>query len=49
MLQDWVILLVSLCYLGILFAIASYADKRADVGRSIISNPYIYTQSIAVY
>ncbi len=49
MLQDWVILLVSLCYLGILFAIASYADKRADVGRSIISNPSIYTLSIAVY
>jgi Na+/proline symporter/nitrogen-specific signal transduction histidine kinase len=49
MLQDWVILLVSLCYLGILFAIAYYGDKRADAGRSIISNPYIYTLSIAVY
>jgi Na+/proline symporter/signal transduction histidine kinase len=49
MLQDWIILLVSLCYLGILFAIASYADKRADSGRSIISNPYVYTLSIAVY
>lgn len=49
MLQQWVILLVSFCYLGVLFAIASYADKRADAGRSIISNPYIYTLSIAVY
>ncbi len=49
MLQEWVILLVSICYLGTLFAIAYYADKRADAGRSIISNPYIYTLSIAVY
>jgi Na+/proline symporter/nitrogen-specific signal transduction histidine kinase len=49
MLQPWVILVVSFCYLGILFAIAYYADKRADAGRSIISNPYIYTLSIAVY
>ncbi len=49
MLQHWVILLVSFSYLGILFAIAYYGDKRADAGRSIISNPYIYTLSIAVY
>ena len=49
MIQEWVLLLVSLCYLGILFGIASYGDFRADSGRSIISNPYIYTLSIAVY
>ena len=49
MLQQWVILLVSFCYLGILFAIAYYADQRADAGRSLISNPFIYTLSIAVY
>jgi len=49
MLPEWIILLVSLCYIGLLFAIASYGDMRADSGRSIISNPYIYTLSIAVY
>jgi Na+/proline symporter/nitrogen-specific signal transduction histidine kinase len=49
MLQEWVILLVSLSYLGTLFAIAYYADYRSDRGKSIISNPYIYTLSIAVY
>ncbi len=49
MLQQWIILLVSFGYLGILFAIAYYGDKRADAGRSIISNPYLYTFSIAVY
>ncbi len=49
MLQEWVILLVSLLYLGTLFAIAYYADWRSDRGRSIIANPFIYTLSIAVY
>ena len=49
MLQQWIILLVSFGYLGILFAVAYYGDKHADAGRSIISNPYIYTCSIAVY
>jgi hypothetical protein len=33
-LQGWVIVLASLAYLGILFAIAWYADHRADSGRS---------------
>lgn len=49
MLQSWVILVVSFAYLGVLFAIAYYGDKRADAGRSIISNPYIYALSLAVY
>jgi len=49
MLPHWLILLVSFGYLGLLFAIAYYGDKRADTRRSIISNPYIYTFSIAVY
>ncbi|MDH4232359.1 MAG: histidine kinase, partial [Nitrospirota bacterium] len=49
MLPHWIILLISFGYLGILFAVAYYGDKRADAGRSIISNPYIYTFSIAVY
>ncbi len=30
MLQGWVILLVSVLYLSVLFAIAYYGDKRAD-------------------
>jgi len=49
MLQGWVILLASLTYLGILFGIAYYGDHRADTGRSIIANPYIYALSMAVY
>ena len=49
MLQSWVIIPVALAYLGILFAIAYYGDKRADQGRSIIANPYIYSLSLGVY
>jgi len=48
MLQKPVIILVSFAYLGLLFAIASYADRRADAGRPIAS-PYIYSLSLAVY
>jgi len=49
MLQEWVIILTSFAYLGLLFAIAYYADQRADRGRSIIASPYIYSLSLAVY
>jgi Na+/proline symporter/nitrogen-specific signal transduction histidine kinase len=49
MLESTTIFLAAFVYLGILFAIAYYGDKRADEHRSIISNPYIYTLSIAVY
>lgn len=49
MLQVWTVAFISLCYLGVLFAIAYYGDQRADKKRSLINNPYIYTLSIAVY
>ncbi|MGB5748802.1 MAG: sensor histidine kinase [Desulfobacterales bacterium] len=49
MLQTGIILFVSFSYVSLLFVIAYYGDKRADAGRSIISNPYIYALSLAVY
>ena len=49
MLSGWIIISVSFVYLSLLFAIAYYGDKRADQGRSLIANPYIYSLSIAVY
>jgi Na+/proline symporter/nitrogen-specific signal transduction histidine kinase len=49
MLSGPVIIAVSLLYLGLLFAIAYYGDKRADAGRSIIATPHVYALSIAVY
>ncbi len=49
MLSDGVIIASALAYMGVLFGIAYYGDQRADAGRSIIANPYIYTLSLAIY
>lgn len=49
MLSTESIIFVSICYIGVLFAVAYYGDKRADAGRSIINSPYIYALSMAVY
>jgi Na+/proline symporter/signal transduction histidine kinase len=49
MLSGPVIITVAFLYLGLLFAIAYYGDKRADEGRSLIASPSIYALSIAVY
>ena len=49
MLNGTTIFLVSFGYLGLLFAIAYYADQRADAGRTIIASPYVYSLSLAVY
>jgi len=49
MLHGSVIILASFAYLGVLFAIAYYADQRADAGRPVIASPYIYSLSLAVY
>src|SRR5687768_17316230 len=49
MLQGTTIIFTSFAYLGLLFAIAYYADKRADAGRPILAGGYIYSLSLAVY
>src|SRR6476660_9290603 len=49
MLSGTAIIFTSFAYLGLLFAIAYYADERADAGRSVIASPYIYSLSLAVY
>src|SRR5688572_15464293 len=49
MLQGPVIILTAFAYLGLLFAIAFYADKRADAGRPLIASAYVYSLSLAVY
>ncbi|MGZ5101816.1 MAG: sodium:solute symporter family transporter, partial [Usitatibacter sp.] len=49
MLQGWVVVFASFGYIGLLFAIAWYADRRARSGRSVIANPVIYSLSLAVY
>src|SRR5437868_12782543 len=49
MLQGWLVVLASFGYIGLLFAIAWYADRRALAGRSVIGSPVIYSLSLAVY
>ena len=49
MLQGWLIVVTSFAYLGLLFAIAYVADRRAEQGRSVIASPYIYSLSLGVY
>jgi Na+/proline symporter/nitrogen-specific signal transduction histidine kinase len=49
MLTTEIILLFAFGYTGVLFAIAYFGDRRAAQARSIISNPYIYALSLAVY
>ena len=43
------IVVTSLGYVSILFAIAYFGDRRASQGRTLIANPIIYALSIAVY
>src|SRR5574337_959967 len=49
MLSVSVIAVTSFAYLGLLFAIAHFGDKRADQGRSVIANSTVYALSLAVY
>ncbi|MBB3773069.1 Na+/proline symporter/CheY-like chemotaxis protein [Angulomicrobium tetraedrale] len=50
MLQAWVIIAVALVYVGFLFAVASYGDRRAArERRGRDGRPYIYALSLAVY
>jgi len=48
MLSGWSIILISLAYVGLLFAIAYYGDKTTR-GQSYASKPVIYSLSLAVY
>ena len=49
MIAAWVILAVGLSYVGILFGVAFFGDRRAEQGRSLIASPYVYAFSMAVY
>ena len=48
MIADWFVGLLTLVYLGALFAIARFGDRRADAGRSVMSST-VYALGIAVY
>ncbi|MFD2513751.1 ATP-binding protein [Pontibacter locisalis] len=45
----WLVIAISFLYLALLFGLASWAERRSAAGRSLVSNPYIYALSMAVY
>jgi len=49
MLTGPVVVVVSFAYLLLLFAVAYFADRRAEQGRSVIANAWTYALSLAVY
>jgi Na+/proline symporter len=42
-------LLLMVLYLLLLFGVAQYAVRRGQAGKSIVSNPYVYSLSLCVY
>ena len=48
MLSVPLVIVASFAYLLLLFGVASFADRRAHQGRSIIANPWVYSLSLAV-
>src|SRR5215468_4301414 len=49
MLAPWFVSVVALGYLGLLFAIAFYGDRRAQQLRGGVREPVIYALSLAIY
>ncbi len=49
MLQPWILILASLAYISILFAIAHYGDRQIQNNRRIPHRALIYSLSIAIY
>ncbi len=51
MLNSWTVVLIALAYVGVLFAVASYGDRkvRGSIGSHGQPRPLIYALSLAVY
>ena len=49
MLQGWVVIAVALAYIGLLFLVASYGDRRRGLGRDGRARLLIYPLSLAIY
>jgi len=47
--SPWILLLIILSYLLLLFSVAYFAERKELQGRSLVSNPYVYSLSLAVY
>ncbi|MCB1956435.1 MAG: histidine kinase [Rhodocyclaceae bacterium] len=49
MLTAPVLIMVTVAYLGLLFGVAWFGDRRADERRSIVASPVVYSLSLGVY
>ena len=49
MLHGWIVIAVALCYIGLLFLVASYGDRIRGMGREGRSRLLIYPLSLAIY
>ena len=49
MLQGWVVVIIALAYIGFLFLVASYGDRRRELSRGSTSRLLIYPLSLAIY
>jgi Na+/proline symporter/CheY-like chemotaxis protein len=49
MLQGWVVIVIALAYIGFLFLVASYGDRRHDLVRGSRARLLIYPLSLAIY
>ncbi len=49
MLQGWVVIVIALAYIGFLFLVASYGDRRHELARGSRSRMLIYPLSLAIY
>jgi len=47
--SPWALLAVVIGYLLLLFFVAYLAERREKAGKSLVSNPYVYSLSLAVY
>jgi len=49
MLLDWLVIFIALAYIGFLFLVASYGDRRREQRRTSRSRLLIYPLSLAIY
>ena len=47
--QGFIVVILALAYVSLLFAVASYGDRRTTNVKSTASRPYIYALSLAIY
>jgi len=47
--SPWTLLFTLLSYLLLLFSVAYFAERKELQGKSLVSNPYVYSLSLAVY